>query len=58
MRFLETRVLRTVFIYERAEERGWIKLHNEELYSFSSPNSIRMRNVKEDELDMQHARES
>jgi hypothetical protein len=57
LRILENKVLRTVFISEREEERGWRKLYNEKLYNFSPPNFIRMMKEKADELGMQHARE-
>jgi hypothetical protein len=46
-------VLRRIFAPKRDEmAEGWRKLHNEELHNvYSSPNIIRMIQVKEDEMD-------
>jgi hypothetical protein len=42
LRVFENRVLRRIFGPERAEDRSWRKLHNNELHSlYSSPNFVR-----------------
>jgi hypothetical protein len=49
---IENRVLRRIFGPRREEVTGdWRKLHNEELHKlYSSPDIIRMIQVKEDEM--------